>query len=125
MATYDEPFLKCAAYILGEWGHTLAGSSGTSSSTLFALLLPLMGGASPAAKALMLTAAAKLTLHAPADTQLRARVRKLFTQHQVCVCVCVRCDAMAIGWLALTPTGPNLSPNPNPNPNWPQPQPQP
>jgi hypothetical protein len=101
VATYDEPFLKCAAYIVGEWGHTLqATPSGPNASALFALLLPLLGGASAAAKALMLTAAAKLAMHAPNDAALRARVRKLFVQHQALVDE--ELQQRAVEYLAIT-----------------------
>ena len=75
-----EPMMKCAGYILGEFGHMLQG---VPAPALFNLLHPHFLTASADAKSLLLSSYAKMLTHAPAEEALFAKVQKVFQKYQV------------------------------------------
>ncbi len=76
-----EMFTRVGAYCLGEFGHTM---NGTESPTEYsALLLNLFKTANIDTRRVILTALAKIAMHAGADDGLRANLGTLFRQYAV------------------------------------------
>lgn len=77
--SYEEKFVRLAAYFLGEFGHKLGASEPPFGYAK--LLFEHFKTSSPTTQQIILTALAKISMHPGADDDLRGRLGMLFRQH--------------------------------------------
>jgi hypothetical protein len=79
LGSAHEMFTKVAAYCLGEFGHAMSVTTHENSPAFYSeLLLGSFKTASVDTRRVILTALAKIAMHAGADTQLRQNLGVLF-----------------------------------------------
>ena len=77
--SYEEKFVRLAAYFLGEFGHKLGANEPPFGYAK--LLFEHFKTSSPQTQQIILTALAKISMHPGADDDLRTRLGMLFRQH--------------------------------------------